>query len=77
MIVFLNIVEIQRDVIRKAREYYRESDDIEGTLKQFPRYLVAERAIVSLRLWVMVPNIFPFYFLLGLMLLLLEDKLPT
>ena len=77
MIVFLNIVEIQRDVIRKAREYYRESDDIEGTLKQFPRYLVAERAIVSLRLWVMVPNFFPFYFLLGLMLLLLEDKLPT
>ncbi|RVW95945.1 Pseudouridylate synthase 7-like [Vitis vinifera] len=29
-----------------AREYYKESDDIEGTLRQFPRHLVAERAIL-------------------------------
>jgi tRNA(Glu) U13 pseudouridine synthase TruD len=34
-------------VIRKAREYYKESNDIEGTLRQLPRHLVAERAVVS------------------------------
>ena len=38
---------IQKDSIRKVREYYKESNDIDGTLKQLPRYLVAERAIVS------------------------------
>ncbi|MQL85899.1 hypothetical protein Taro_018426 [Colocasia esculenta] len=32
--------------IREAREYYKESGDVEGTLKQLPRYLVAERAIL-------------------------------
>ncbi|WKA03129.1 hypothetical protein VitviT2T_021258 [Vitis vinifera] len=39
--------EGERDAIRKAREYYKESDDIEGTLRQFPRHLVAERAILQ------------------------------
>ena len=40
-----------RDVMRKAREYYEESNDIEGTLRQLPRHLVAERdVIVSFRL---------------------------
>ncbi|KAG8648140.1 hypothetical protein MANES_09G154600v8 [Manihot esculenta] len=39
--------EGERDVVRKAREYYKESDDIEGTLRQLPRHLIAERAIVS------------------------------
>nr|POF09626.1 multisubstrate pseudouridine synthase 7 [Quercus suber] len=34
-------------VIAKAREYYKESNDIEGTLKQLPRHLVAERAILQ------------------------------
>ncbi|KAK6911419.1 Pseudouridine synthase, TruD [Dillenia turbinata] len=31
----------------KAREYYKESNDIEGTLRQLPRHLVAERAILQ------------------------------
>ncbi|KAK9293195.1 hypothetical protein L1049_021184 [Liquidambar formosana] len=35
------------DVIWKAREYYKKSDDIEGTLRQLPRHLVAERAILQ------------------------------
>ncbi|KAJ9185855.1 hypothetical protein P3X46_005442 [Hevea brasiliensis] len=39
--------EGERDVVRKAREYYRESNDIEGTLRQLPRHLIAERAILQ------------------------------
>uniref|UniRef100_A0A6N2KU39 TRUD domain-containing protein n=1 Tax=Salix viminalis TaxID=40686 RepID=A0A6N2KU39_SALVM len=35
------------DVIRNAREYYKESNDIEGTLRQLPRHLVAERAVLQ------------------------------
>lgn len=31
----------------EAREYFKESGDIDGTLRQLPRHLVAERAIVS------------------------------
>ncbi|KAL4035777.1 hypothetical protein IC575_004484 [Cucumis melo] len=34
-------------LLMRAREYYKESDDIDGTLKQLPRYLVAERAILQ------------------------------
>ncbi|KAL6494499.1 hypothetical protein OROGR_031299 [Orobanche gracilis] len=34
------------DVTRKIREYYKESGDIEGTLRQLPRHMVAERAIL-------------------------------
>ncbi|KAK1374138.1 TRUD domain-containing protein [Heracleum sosnowskyi] len=45
---FLNYkVRSQRGNIREVREYYKESDDIEGTLRQLPRYLVAERAILQ------------------------------
>ncbi|KAG8649731.1 multisubstrate pseudouridine synthase 7 isoform X3 [Manihot esculenta] len=39
--------EGERDVVRKAREYYKESGDIEGTLRQLPRNLIAERAILQ------------------------------
>ncbi|KAJ6775270.1 TRNA PSEUDOURIDINE SYNTHASE D [Salix purpurea] len=39
--------EGERDVIRNAREYYKESNDIEGTLRQLPRHLVAERAVLQ------------------------------
>ncbi|GMY20993.1 multisubstrate pseudouridine synthase 7 [Fagus crenata] len=35
------------DILSKAREYYKESNDIEGTLRQLPRHLVAERAILQ------------------------------
>ncbi|XP_073028027.1 multisubstrate pseudouridine synthase 7-like isoform X1 [Primulina eburnea] len=38
--------EGERDAIKKIREYYKESGDIEGTLRQLPRHLVAERAIL-------------------------------
>ncbi|KAK6156992.1 hypothetical protein DH2020_011240 [Rehmannia glutinosa] len=34
------------DVTRKIREYYKESGDVEGTLRQLPRHMVAERAIL-------------------------------
>ncbi|OVA05407.1 Pseudouridine synthase [Macleaya cordata] len=37
----------KRDTIMEAREYYKESGDIDGTLKKLPRHLVAERAILQ------------------------------
>ncbi|XAR63613.1 tRNA pseudouridine(13) synthase [Bertholletia excelsa] len=37
----------EKDFIRKAREYYKESNDIDGTLRQLSRHLVAERAILQ------------------------------
>ncbi|KAI4311007.1 hypothetical protein MLD38_035944 [Melastoma candidum] len=37
----------EKNDIAKAREYYKESGDIEGTLRQLPRHLVAERAILQ------------------------------
>ncbi|KAF7805197.1 multisubstrate pseudouridine synthase 7 [Senna tora] len=37
----------ERDAITKAREYYKNSNDVEGTLKQLPRHLVAERAVLQ------------------------------
>ncbi|KAI3523752.1 hypothetical protein L1887_02128 [Cichorium endivia] len=36
---------IRRDDIRSIREYYIESEDIEGTFTQLSRFLVAEKAI--------------------------------
>ncbi|KAE8010054.1 hypothetical protein FH972_006452 [Carpinus fangiana] len=39
--------EGERDAVAKAREYYKESNDIEGTLRQLPRHLVAERAVLQ------------------------------
>lgn len=39
--------EGEKDTTRMIREYYKESGDIEGTLRQLPRYLVAERAILQ------------------------------
>ncbi|KAK7397292.1 hypothetical protein VNO78_18460 [Psophocarpus tetragonolobus] len=40
-------LQIQRSAIAKARKYYKESNDVVGTLKQLPRYLVAERAVLQ------------------------------
>ncbi|KAJ0625212.1 putative tRNA pseudouridine(13) synthase [Helianthus annuus] len=37
----------EADDIRRIREYYKESEDIDGTLRQLPRFLVAEKAIVT------------------------------
>ncbi|KAK7332884.1 hypothetical protein VNO80_29640 [Phaseolus coccineus] len=37
----------QRSAIAKARKYYKENNDVVGTLKQLPRYLVAERAVLQ------------------------------
>ncbi|GAV81172.1 TruD domain-containing protein [Cephalotus follicularis] len=37
----------EKDFISNARDYYKESNDIEGTLRQLPRHLVAERAILQ------------------------------
>ncbi|CAJ1961042.1 unnamed protein product [Sphenostylis stenocarpa] len=36
-----------RHAIANARKYYKESNDVVGTLKQLPRYLVAERAVLQ------------------------------
>ncbi|MED6123561.1 hypothetical protein PIB30_050248 [Stylosanthes scabra] len=33
--------------IAKARKYYKDKKDVEGTLRQLPRYLVAERAVLQ------------------------------
>ncbi|XP_028770719.1 multisubstrate pseudouridine synthase 7 [Neltuma alba] len=37
----------ERNAITKAREYYKNSNDVEGTLKQLPRHMVAERAVLQ------------------------------
>ncbi|XP_044500009.1 multisubstrate pseudouridine synthase 7 [Mangifera indica] len=39
--------EGERSEISKARQYYKETDDIDGTLRKLPRHLVAERAILQ------------------------------
>ncbi|XP_026449914.1 multisubstrate pseudouridine synthase 7-like [Papaver somniferum] len=39
--------EGERDIVKEAREYYKESGDIDGTLRKLPRYLVAETAILQ------------------------------
>ncbi|KAL5712506.1 tRNA pseudouridine(13) synthase [Ranunculus cassubicifolius] len=45
--LFLDPREGERDIIREAREYFKESCDVDGTLNRLPRYLVAERAILQ------------------------------
>ncbi|KAL8200162.1 hypothetical protein R6Q57_011501 [Mikania cordata] len=48
VIVFFDIrFWTQKDEIRRIREYYKESEDIDGTLRQLPRYMVAEKAILQ------------------------------
>ncbi|KAL1350545.1 hypothetical protein AAHE18_06G032000 [Arachis hypogaea] len=37
----------EKEAIAKARKYYKDGKDIEGTLRQLPRYLVAERAVLQ------------------------------
>ncbi|XP_015062934.1 multisubstrate pseudouridine synthase 7 isoform X2 [Solanum pennellii] len=39
--------EGEKNAISTVREYYKESGDIDGTLRQLPRYLVAEKAILQ------------------------------
>ncbi|KAM6576987.1 hypothetical protein CsatB_028824 [Cannabis sativa] len=39
--------EGERNTIAMARQYYKETNDIDGTLRQLPRYLVAERAVLQ------------------------------
>ncbi|CAI9102589.1 OLC1v1000881C1 [Oldenlandia corymbosa var. corymbosa] len=38
---------LQRDDIKRVREHYKETGDVEGTLRQLPRHLVAEKAILQ------------------------------
>ncbi|KZV13746.1 multisubstrate pseudouridine synthase 7-like [Dorcoceras hygrometricum] len=45
MFILTNIM-ITKGRHKKIREYYKESGDVEGTLRQLPRHLVAERAIL-------------------------------
>nr|GMD01314.1 multisubstrate pseudouridine synthase 7 isoform X2 [Ipomoea batatas] len=44
---FINYFGLQKNPISRVREYYKESGDIDGTLWQLPRHLVAERAILQ------------------------------
>ncbi|CAH9125170.1 unnamed protein product [Cuscuta epithymum] len=37
----------EKEAISTIREYYKESGDIDGTLRQIPRHMVAERAILQ------------------------------
>ncbi|XP_004494684.1 multisubstrate pseudouridine synthase 7 [Cicer arietinum] len=37
----------ERYVIAKARKYYKDTNDVAGTLKQLPQFLVAERAVLK------------------------------
>ncbi|MED6181278.1 hypothetical protein PIB30_018013 [Stylosanthes scabra] len=37
----------EKEAIAKARKYYKDRKDVEGTLRQLPRYLVAERAVLQ------------------------------
>ncbi|CAN6462848.1 unnamed protein product [Victoria cruziana] len=37
----------ERAMMREAREYYKVSDDVEGTLRRLPHHMVAERAILQ------------------------------
>lgn len=39
--------EGERDAIREIRDHYKETGDIDSTLRKLPRYLVAERAILQ------------------------------
>ncbi|CAH9068132.1 unnamed protein product [Cuscuta europaea] len=39
--------EGEKEAISAIREYYKESGDIDGTLRQMPRHMVAERAILQ------------------------------
>ncbi|CAN4111257.1 unnamed protein product [Withania somnifera] len=39
--------EGEKNAISTVREYYKESGDVDGTLRQLPRYLVAEKAILQ------------------------------
>ncbi|XP_039067891.1 LOW QUALITY PROTEIN: multisubstrate pseudouridine synthase 7-like [Hibiscus syriacus] len=45
--IILDPREGERNIISKAREYYKETGDIDGTLRQLPRHLVAERAMLQ------------------------------
>ncbi|KAJ7973462.1 Pseudouridine synthase family protein [Quillaja saponaria] len=45
--MILDPKEGERNAITKAREYYKNSNDIEGTMKQLPRHMTAERAVLQ------------------------------
>uniref|UniRef100_A0A0E0A1F6 TRUD domain-containing protein n=1 Tax=Oryza glumipatula TaxID=40148 RepID=A0A0E0A1F6_9ORYZ len=44
---FINYYGLQRDDIREMREHYKEHGDIDMALRNFPRHLVAEKAILQ------------------------------
>uniref|UniRef100_A0A0D9WIF8 TRUD domain-containing protein n=1 Tax=Leersia perrieri TaxID=77586 RepID=A0A0D9WIF8_9ORYZ len=44
---FINYYGLQRDDIREVREHYKEHGDIDMALRNFPRHLVAEKAILQ------------------------------
>ncbi|CAL2269459.1 unnamed protein product [Prunus armeniaca] len=45
--LFLDPREGEKNAITEAREYYKETNDIEGTLRRLPRHLVSEKAILQ------------------------------
>ncbi|CAD6333287.1 unnamed protein product [Miscanthus lutarioriparius] len=44
---FINYYGLQRDDINEVRKHYKEHGDIDMALRNFPRHLVAERAILQ------------------------------
>ncbi|OIT35437.1 hypothetical protein A4A49_30459 [Nicotiana attenuata] len=47
LLIFIFFQNMKKNAISTVREYYKESGDIDGTLRQLPRHLVAERAILQ------------------------------
>lgn len=46
--MILDPKEGEKDAVRKIRENYKKSNDVDGTLRRLPHHLVAERAILNL-----------------------------
>ncbi|KAM3411621.1 hypothetical protein ACQJBY_003350 [Aegilops geniculata] len=44
---FINYYGLQRDDIKEVREHYKQHGDIDMALRNFPRHLVAEKAILQ------------------------------
>lgn len=50
MLLFFRIsltYETHQEEVKEAREYFKKTGNVDGALQRFPRYLTAERALVS------------------------------
>lgn len=53
--------ETHQEEVREAREYFKKTGNVDGALQRFPRYLTAERALVSASWILQTLNIIKFY----------------